>query len=83
MSMGTYVHGYTIVQLYTWCNTHYGPLLACFPGKMEFPCWCSKGGLRREDSGAEMYGGGKEGGRHRAEDIGDPIWCAEDCVYAV
>lgn len=22
-------------------------------------------------------------GRHQAEDIGDPIWCVEDCVYVV
>ncbi len=46
----------------THTNTLHGSELACFPGRLEFPRQCSEGELRREDSKAEMYGGGREGG---------------------
>lgn len=47
--------------------------------------WNSLVGAARESWGEKIVEQRcmEEGGRHQAKDTGDPIWCAEDCVYAV
>lgn len=40
----------THTNTHTQTNTLNGPELATLPGRLEFPCWCSAGELRRGDS---------------------------------